>query len=309
MEGDKSTTDTPTPVGSSQGQKDSNEPPPSNSCTQEETNNDNTQNQSEARGSKRKRSVAWNHFTQLKVNGEDKAECNYCHKKLGGNSKNGTKHLLDHFDRCPRRPVRDIRQSILVKEQKKADGSSSYLSNYTFDADASRRNLAEMIIVHEYPLAIVEHHGFRKFVGGLQPLFKVPSRNTIKSDILKIYDYERLKTMKLLARNTSKIAITTDMWTANHQNKGFMAVTAHCIDHNWNLKSRIMSTSGRLISPHRSRLHPKTLEDLMCAQIWLLNEIRETCSDETEAYCRSIDYDHDVDEASTKESGTTTMDA
>ena len=34
------------------------------------------------------------------------------------------------------------------------------------------------------------------------------------------------------------------------------------------------STSGRLISPHRSRLRPKTLEALMCAQSWLLNEIR-----------------------------------
>lgn len=29
------------------------------------------------------------------------------------------------------------------------------------------------------------------------------------------------------------------------------------------------SASGRLISPHRSRLHPKTIEALMCAQSWL----------------------------------------
>lgn len=29
------------------------------------------------------------------------------------------------------------------------------------------------------------------------------------------------------------------------------------------------STSGRLVTPHRSRLHPKTLEALMCAQSWL----------------------------------------
>ena len=29
------------------------------------------------------------------------------------------------------------------------------------------------------------------------------------------------------------------------------------------------STSGRLVSPHRNRLHPKTLEALMCAQSWL----------------------------------------
>ena len=29
------------------------------------------------------------------------------------------------------------------------------------------------------------------------------------------------------------------------------------------------STSGRLLSPHRSKLHPKTVEALMCAQNWL----------------------------------------
>ena len=36
------------------------------------------------------------------------------------------------------------------------------------------------------------------------------------------------------------------------------------------------STSGRLISPHRSRLHPTTLEALMCAHTWLWNEIKVT---------------------------------
>ena len=29
------------------------------------------------------------------------------------------------------------------------------------------------------------------------------------------------------------------------------------------------STSGRMVSKHRSRLHPITLEALMCAQSWL----------------------------------------
>lgn len=33
-------------------------------------------------------------------------------------------------------------------------------------------------------------------------------------------------------------------------------------------------TNGRLVNPYHSRLHTKTLEALMCAQIWLLNEIR-----------------------------------
>ena len=34
------------------------------------------------------------------------------------------------------------------------------------------------------------------------------------------------------------------------------------------------STSGRFLTPHRSRLHPKTLEALMCAQDWLWTEIQ-----------------------------------
>ncbi|KAK9988567.1 hypothetical protein SO802_028806 [Lithocarpus litseifolius] len=33
------------------------------------------------------------------------------------------------------------------------------------------------------------------------------------------------------------------------------------------------STSGRLLSPHYSRLHPKTIEAMMCAQNWLWSEI------------------------------------
>ncbi|CAL8085919.1 unnamed protein product [Prunus armeniaca] len=36
------------------------------------------------------------------------------------------------------------------------------------------------------------------------------------------------------------------------------------------------STSGRIISPHRSRLHSKTVEALMCARDWLWSEIRES---------------------------------
>ena len=100
---DKSTSNTPTtPLGSSQGIKDSNELPPSNSVTECETNPGDTLDDGEKPGGKRKRSVVWNHFKQLIVNGQEKTKCNYCQKRLGGSSKNGTKHLLDHFQRCPR---------------------------------------------------------------------------------------------------------------------------------------------------------------------------------------------------------------
>ncbi|CAI9265358.1 unnamed protein product [Lactuca saligna] len=35
---------------------------------------------------------------------------------------------------------------------------------------------------------------------------------------------------------------------------------------------------------------------------------RSTCSEETEAYCPSVEFDYDVEEENTKESGTTSLD-
>ena len=35
----------------------------------------------------------------------------------------------------------------------------------------------------------------------------------------------------------------------------------------------IFSTSGRMVSAHRSRLHKDTIEALMCSQDWLWNEL------------------------------------
>ncbi|XP_019430198.1 PREDICTED: zinc finger BED domain-containing protein RICESLEEPER 2-like [Lupinus angustifolius] len=48
--------------------------------------------------SKRHRSVVWEHYEKIKVDGVDKAECKYCKKKIGGGSKNGTKHLHNHME-------------------------------------------------------------------------------------------------------------------------------------------------------------------------------------------------------------------
>ncbi|KAK1421801.1 hypothetical protein QVD17_24433 [Tagetes erecta] len=207
-------------------------------------------------------SLVWDHFKKIKINGEEKAECNYCKSKLGAKSKNGTKHLHAHLKSCPNRKNKDLRQQVLSMNQINTSGNSD-ISCYSFDGDISRRDLAEMIIAHGYPLSIVEHHGFRKFVRGLQPFFKVPSRNTLKSDVLKIYDYEKQKTMRILEKNPSRIAITTDMWTSSNQKKGFMAITTHFIDDSWEMQSRVM----RFIyvpCPHTAEVLANVLYESLC---------------------------------------------
>nr|XP_023884506.1 zinc finger BED domain-containing protein RICESLEEPER 3-like [Quercus suber] len=114
------------------------------------------------------------------------------------------------------------------------------LNAYHFDQDESRKELARMIILHEYPLSIVDHIGFRRYSNSLQPLFKMVCRNTIKKDIRGIYDHEREKSMHEIEKNRIRIAITTDMWTSQNKKRGFMVITAHFIDDLWRLQSRVM---------------------------------------------------------------------
>ena len=191
--------------------------------------------------SKRKRtSTIRNHFKLKNVEGKVKAQCNYCKKYLLGESKQRTNDLRTHLERCPTLKLRgDLRRQVMLKEQGKANKKVS-ASPYNFDQKGSREDLAHMVIMHEYPLAMVDHVGFRKFVSGLQPNFKLVSRNTLKRDILKIYNYEKQKTMAKIDNNESKVTITIDMWTSSNKKRGFMVITGHYINDSWILESQVM---------------------------------------------------------------------
>ncbi|XP_057544330.1 zinc finger BED domain-containing protein RICESLEEPER 2-like [Amaranthus tricolor] len=97
-----------------------------------------------------------------------------------------------------------------------------------------------MVIMHEYPLSMVDHIGFRRFVESLNCNFKMISRSTLKRDIMKLFKEEKLSLRKLLEHNESRIAITTDMWTATNQKKGYMVITLHFIDKQWVLRNRTL---------------------------------------------------------------------
>ena len=131
-----------------------------------------------------------------------------------------------------------MRQQVLIRQQNKVDGMMD-LNAYQFDRVKERNNLARMVILHEYPLSMVDHIVFREFVSSLQPLFKLILRNTLKSDIIKIYDNEREKNLKIMDKNGSRATITIDMWTLSNKKRGSIVITAHFIDQTWMLQIRI----------------------------------------------------------------------
>lgn len=59
-------------------------------------------------------------------------------------------------------------------------------------------DLAGMIILRGYPLALVDHFEFRVFVKNLKQLFGLVTSNTVKADCIEIYAKERLKVCEVL---------------------------------------------------------------------------------------------------------------
>lgn len=61
-----------------------------------------------------------------------------------------------------------------------------------------------------------------------------------RKHIIEQYELERKKAIQYMAGIKSRVAITSDMWTADNQKRGYMAITAHFIDETWTLRNIIM---------------------------------------------------------------------
>jgi hypothetical protein len=120
---------------------------------------------------------------------------------------------------------------------------------WVFDPIKSRQNFAKMIIAHEYHFHCLSHHFFKVFVSDLQSYFKMLSRNTVRLDCINIYEEERVSLYKLFGKLDCRFSFTSDLWTNKGNDRGFMTLTSHYIDDNWNLRKQIINFT-LLPSPH-----------------------------------------------------------
>ncbi|CAN0905893.1 Zinc finger BED domain-containing protein DAYSLEEPER, partial [Linum grandiflorum] len=188
------------------------------------------------------KSDVWSHFTRfLYKNGVMKAKCKYYRKILGGDTSNGTSHLKNHKKVCVQKQIHDGSQNNLVVNFIPNGGiGKKELCSGQFNNEVSRKQLATMVVMHEYPLGMVDQLYFKIFYNGLRSLFKVPSRNTTKKDILAMYEIEKKKIQRVIDGNNGIIVITTDMWTATNQKRGYITITGHYIDNHEILRDHLL---------------------------------------------------------------------
>ncbi|XP_028791331.1 zinc finger BED domain-containing protein RICESLEEPER 2-like [Neltuma alba] len=222
--------------------------------------------------SSRLKSVVWNDFDRVKKGDACVAICRHCKKRLSGSSSSGTSHLRNHLIRCLRRSNNGISPSVSAREKRK-EGALA-ISNISFDQDQkkdddlslvnikfeqeqlkddifsngnknfdqrrSQLDLARMIILHGYPLTMVEHVGFKVFVKNLQPLFDLVTVNSIEADCIELYEKEKQKMNEMLDKLPGKISLSADVWMAMGDTE-YLCLTANYIDESWQLRKRILN--------------------------------------------------------------------
>lgn len=117
------------------------------------------------------------------------------------------------------------------------------IENFKFDQERSRMDFAKMIIKHNYSFSMSEHEYFEIFLNGLQPMFKLVSRNTVRSDIIEVHKKEKENMCKYFERFPRRVTLTTDLWTSDHQNIGYICLTSHFIGEDWELKRKYLLTN------------------------------------------------------------------
>ncbi|XP_025652376.1 zinc finger BED domain-containing protein RICESLEEPER 2-like [Arachis hypogaea] len=181
------------------------------------------------------RSNVWNFFKKLgpDKDGVERSECKGCKKVFeAGGKRYVTFTLKRHLDSCTQIKHEDIGQTIAELQLK--------MGSLKIDSGVARDMFASYVVAGDKPFNMVNDRRFRNWVIYISPTLKLPSRNTVKADIVKIHTREAAKLKKILVSIPNRICLTSDLWTSS-TNEGFICLTADFVDENWKLQSKILN--------------------------------------------------------------------
>ncbi|KAM2095052.1 hypothetical protein ACFX1X_017841 [Malus domestica] len=215
---------------------------------------ENTETQPNKR--KKKKSIVWEHFTIKNVGpGCRRACCKQCKQSFAystGSKVAGTSHLKHHIAKgtCPAllRNQNNNQSSPYTPASRGGSSSNPPKRRYwtantpqiIFDPDRCRHEIARMIIMHDYPLHMVEHPGFVAFAQNINSQFNMVSFNTVQGDCVATYLTEKQSVTKFIEGIPGRVCLTLDMWSSS-QSVGYVFITGHFIDADWKLHRRLLN--------------------------------------------------------------------
>lgn len=194
---------------------------------------------------KRHTSVCWYFF---KIPDRDEAipqflNCYFCQKPVKYNKK-GSGNLTDHARNNHKMKFNEFQE--LTNDQETVISTSSRQTTlnlakaHRFNEKLTNRLLIEWIIADTQAFIIAEKPAFLAFLQSLNPDYKPPKADSVKSNILSLYKQYKCSIKEELKNHGGKLSFTTDIWTSP-SSVPFICVTVHYIDAEWNLKHFVLA--------------------------------------------------------------------
>ncbi|XP_027173886.1 zinc finger BED domain-containing protein RICESLEEPER 2-like [Coffea eugenioides] len=117
------------------------------------------------------------------------------------------------------------------------------------------------IVKHNHPYRLVEQEGIRDLCVYLNSDALPISKNTIKTDIEKMYKREKKRLKTELNSILSRICLTADLWTSIATD-GYLALTTHFVNEDWILQKRVLNFH-HMPPPHGGPILAEKVIDLL----------------------------------------------
>ncbi|KAM0879639.1 hypothetical protein ACQ4PT_034099 [Festuca glaucescens] len=215
---------------------------------------------------RKKKSLVWEHFTiEDAAGGATRACCKLCKQTFAyssGSKIAGTSHLKRHITlgSCPKIKSQEHKLALASTVGTDNDGDGTVerrskrryrytgYANSSFDQDRSCSYLAKMIILHDYPLHIVQQPTFTAFIDSLQPRFRVADVDAMEGEVYAVYQKEKEGLLQAFSTMPGRISLTIGLWTTS-QTLGYVSLAGQFIDSEWKLHRRMLKFM-MVSSPH-----------------------------------------------------------
>ena len=156
------------------------------------------------------------------------AKCKYCKKLFTAKPSSGTTHLKRHHEKYfpkhqgPQGGMQPTQSTLQLNK----DGS---VSTWNYDPLVVRESLVRFIASKDLPLSIGESDEYEEHIRRSYHLyFKNVSRNTTRSDLLKVYKNMCTELISEILALNFCIALTSDIWGINSKQDYISVVAYYC---------------------------------------------------------------------------------
>ncbi|KAF0897727.1 hypothetical protein E2562_000440, partial [Oryza meyeriana var. granulata] len=161
----------------------------------------------------------------------------YASKLLKGNSSVDKTPLSQHILALPARDNMTSKEQNTSSTRAAPDGSTR-----KFDQETSYQELTRMIVLHGYPLSIVEHEEMKRFARSLNPLFNMASIIDVEEYLTLLYQKEKADLKEKIELSSRRVSLSASIWAPHgaEPTVKYICLTAHFVDAEWKLQRKII---------------------------------------------------------------------